>query len=248
MANGIGIFVNGNGNQIGGVVPEEGNLVAGGYFGIDLFVSAMMNRVEGNTIGTGVTGTERFYVYAAGVMMQGSQNAIGGLEPGAGNRIWYGLSGVVVQSHEGAGPAVGNSILSNNISAGIAIDLDAEGNFDGLTRNDIGDSDTGPNELQNFPILTSTERLVDRTTVKGGLNSTPSTTFTIQFLAQAIPPADSFVLASRSVTTNTAGLATFAFDLDPIQRATLRKCRSITRRIWPTFRPAVWLDGRRRSR
>ncbi len=123
---------------------------------------------------------------------------------------------MVVQSLDAAHPALGNPILSNNISAGIAIDLDASGTFDGLTRNDIGDSDTGPNELQNFPILTSVERLADRTTVTGGLSSTPSTTFMIQFLAQGIPPINSFALATQEVTTNAAGLATFSFDLDPI--------------------------------
>lgn len=219
MANGIGIFVDGNANQIGGVGPGEGNLIAGGYFGVDLFGSATMNRVEGNSIGTDITGTEHFAAYAANVMVQGSQNTIGGLEPGAGNRIWYGLSGVVVQSFDATHAAVGNPILSNSISAGIAIDLDASGIFDGLTRNDIGDSDTGPNELQNFPILTSTERLADRTIVKGGLNSTPSTTFTIQFFIEGLltsSPGDSFLLDTKSITTNAAGLATFEFDLDPI--------------------------------
>ncbi|MBA3543702.1 MAG: hypothetical protein H0T83_04580 [Chthoniobacterales bacterium] len=216
LANGIGIFVEGTANQIGGLAAEVGNLIAGGTFGVDLFPAATLNVLHGNLIGSDVTGTEQFTAYTAGVMVHGTQNTIGGLELSAGNRIWYSFRAVVVQSLAGAGPPVGNSILSNSISGGVGIDLDASGIFDGLTRNDIGDADTGPNELQNFPILTSTERLTDRTTVKGGLNSTPSTTFTIQFFSQGITPADSFVLATRNVTTNAAGLVTFTFDLDPM--------------------------------
>src|SRR5207244_8681457 len=49
--------------------------------------------------------------------------------------------------------AVGNSIRGNSFQAntGLAIDLNA----DGVTKNDSGDTDTGGNDLLNFPVVAS---------------------------------------------------------------------------------------------
>jgi hypothetical protein len=122
---------------------------------------------------------------------------------------------VVVQAYDGA-QVTGNAILSNSISAFLPIDLDASGIYDGPTRNDLGDGDTGPNNLQNFPIITSTGFLSDRTTVQGGLNSTPSTTFTLQFFTAGLRASESGVLGTETITTNAAGLAYFSFDFPPL--------------------------------
>jgi len=68
------------------------------------------------------------------------------------------------------------TILNNRIfdNAGLGIDLtpitDETTNLagDGVTPNDAGDADSGPNNLQNYPLLTG----ITATTVTGTLNST----------------------------------------------------------------------------
>jgi hypothetical protein len=84
-------------------------------------------------------------------------------------------------------------------------------NNDGVTANDNKDPDTGPNKLQNFPIITS----ASTTTVTGSLNSRPSKTFTIQFFSNPAPnyptgfgEGEDF-LGEKTVTTNDRGRVSF---------------------------------------
>ncbi|CAN5444285.1 hypothetical protein BH18VER2_BH18VER2_03920 [soil metagenome] len=217
MSNGIGLLVTGSAAQIGGLTPEAANVISGNQYGIYIASSGTENIVQGNLIGTDVTGLVNLANFNAGVSITGSNNMIGGLAIGAGNRIFFNFTAVQVKQIDTDHPALGNSILSNCIYAnGYPVDLDASGNFDGATRNDLGDGDTGPNNFQNFPIITSTTFLPDRTTVEGGLNSTPSTTFTLQFFSQDVPLGESTFLDTETITTNAAGLAYFAFDLQPL--------------------------------
>src|SRR5207249_3280774 len=53
----------------------------------------------------------------------------------------------------------------------------------GVTLNDGGDSDVGPNGYQNFPVLASVTSSGSGTTITGSLNSTPNTSFTLDFYA-----------------------------------------------------------------
>ena len=56
-----------------------------------------------------------------------------------------------------------------------------------MTPNDLRDEDTGPNGLQNFPVISSAVISNGSTTIRGSLNSTPSRTFTIQFFNSPAP-------------------------------------------------------------
>ena len=74
----------------------------------------------------------------------------------------------------------------------LGIDLE---NLAGPSHNDPGDADDGGNHLQNFPIIQSVEHTANAqgaasTRVLGKLNTTPSTTFDLDFYAD--PPCSSF--------------------------------------------------------
>ena len=85
----------------------------------------------------------------------------------------------------------------------------------GVTLNDTGDADDGPNHLQNFPVLTSVTSSGGMTTIAGRLNSTANTTFRIEFFANdSIDPSGygegQIFLGFVNTTTNASGDATFS--------------------------------------
>src|SRR5207249_3787738 len=133
-----------------------------------------------------------------------SANSIGGTATGAGNTIAFNVDdGVRVES------GTGNPILSNRIFSNNFLGIDLGG--DGVTPNDPGDADTGPNNLQNAPVLTSaTVSGSSFVTVKGTFNSTPNTLFTIEFFTSAQADPSGFgegqtLLGSFTVTTGATG-------------------------------------------
>jgi hypothetical protein len=108
-------------------------------------------------------------------------------------------------------PSQENAILSNPIfsNTGLGIDL----NDDGVTANDTGDSDSGPNGLQNFPVITSVLPGVGFTTIQGTLNSTPNTSFLLQFFSNASCNSEGQTFLGTAtpanVVTDGSGNATF---------------------------------------
>lgn len=74
----------------------------------------------------------------------------------------------------------GNTISRNSVFHNLGLGIDLGG--DGLTNNDPGDGDVGPNDLQNFPVITSANVSGGNYTIGYSLNSTPNTSdFTIEF-------------------------------------------------------------------
>jgi len=204
-----GIASGGWNNTIGGSAAGAGNVIsANATSGISM-TYAKGSTIEGNLIGTDVTGTIPLGNQGPGVMFQADNVTVGGTDPGAGNLIAFNAgTGVVV-----TGPVAGSAIRGNSIhdNAGIGIDL----NDDGATANDLGDGDTGPNNLQNFPAVSSVTYGAS-TTVAGVLNSTPSTTFQLDFYSS--PACSNFpreyvqgetYLGSGPATTDGSGNATF---------------------------------------
>ncbi len=93
-------------------------------------------------------------------------------------------------------------------NAGLGIDLGA----DGVTPNDAGDGDTGANNLQNFPVLTSATS--GSTTIEGTLNSTPNTKFRLEFFSSTECDPSGYgegetFLVFIDVTTDGSGNVTF---------------------------------------
>ena len=205
-------------NTVGGTTSGARNVISGNRFGVFISGSgATGNKVEANRIGTKADGSGDLGNDGHGVLISAgaSNNTIGGTASAAGNAISNnGLDGVRIPE------GVGNRILSNRIfsNAGLGIDLFP----DGVTPNDTDDPDTGANNLQNFPVITSVTQsssFFNPTRISGTLNSTPNQSFTVQcFLAGEVPEdADAsghgegkgFVAEDTEVTTNANGDASF---------------------------------------
>jgi hypothetical protein len=88
LGNGIGIYVNGaSGTIIGGTVSGAGNLISDNQqMGIEVMDSSN-NLIEGNRIGTDVTGTKKLGNGDGINVIDSTSNTIGGTVPGAGNLI-----------------------------------------------------------------------------------------------------------------------------------------------------------------
>jgi len=202
---GVAITEDATNNTIGGdSTAGEGNVISGNTSsGVIINAGATGNFVRGNFIGVGTDGTTAVANNDPGVLVDSSNNAIGGAAPGLGNTIANNaIAGVTVNS------GTGNSIQNNSIfaNAGLGIDL---GN-NGITANDAGDADIGANNLQNTPVLTTATASGGSVTVAGTYNSIPSTTFTLQFFANNPPGTQGQTLiASIPVTTDAAGNAAF---------------------------------------
>jgi hypothetical protein len=131
------------------------------------------------------------------------------------NVIADGTAGIIVTAPAVAPMPVTISENSIHDDAGLGIDL-APG---GVTPNDIADADAGPNGVQNFPIIQTVEHLGPSggsTRVVGSLNSTPSTTFDLEFFANGscltfprdFLEGETFIGATE-VTTDGSGIASF---------------------------------------
>ncbi len=129
----------------------DSNVISGNLQnGISIHIGGSdSNIVINNKIGTDITGTLPIPNQFDGVRIgEGPQkNMIG--QPGKGNIIAYnGGNGISVMT---AGDLY-NNITENSIfgNLGLGIDLFPQG----LTPNDTGDVDAGPNNLMNFPVIT----------------------------------------------------------------------------------------------
>lgn len=250
-----GIRIDTRGNIIGGEKTGTGNLISGGGTGIELGSSAADNVIQGNFIGTDISGYSGLH-NGIGISIEGGKNnLIGGYKEGQGNLIsgninegilvrwhsdtspenniiagnyigtdksgldslgngvgirfqWFTMNNIVGGIEEGAGniiaynhnsgieysstpdPGYGNAILSNSIHSNGKLGIDLSGGDEdeyGVTKNDeTGDGDTGPNNLQNFPVLKSLSFSQGNVTIKGSLNSVVGKEYTIQFFANKL--------------------------------------------------------------
>ncbi len=198
--------------------------------GIDLSGPSSGVTIQGNKIGTDVTGALPLPNGACGVHIADSNGVvtgtIGGPGIGEGNVIAYsGANGISIDGNAGPFTIVGNSMFRNG-RLGIAlggVGCSANGN---PTPNDAGDADTGPNLRQNFPIIRAVNHLVPETggtEILGKLDSTPSTDFTLDFYAD--PACSNFpreflqgnsYLGSSPLSTDAAGHAQFDVTLPAV--------------------------------
>jgi hypothetical protein len=186
-----GVAVSGDNNTIGGEEPAARNVISGNSSeGLSIGGNGG-NKIQGNLIGTRANGTDPLGNGQEGVEIFSPNNTVGNStgddEAGANLIAFNGSTGVSVIGVSGF--SAGNRILSNSIHSNgqLGIDLTATGVFspDGVTKNDgrAKDRDTGANNLQNYPVLSSARTEGTTTTIKGTLKSTPRKNFTIQLFS-----------------------------------------------------------------
>ncbi len=215
----------GSGVTVGGSTPAARNLISGNEMdGVNIYSNNSIanspgNKVLGNLIGTEKNGTSPLGNAGSGVTLWGTRdNQVGGERASAANTIAFNAQdGVVVSDHVNHLSA-SNRILRNSIfsNAGLGIDLlgqNEDFTTDLPTANDVpGDADSGPNELQNKPVLSSAKTVSGKTTVRGKLESKPSEAFVIRFYSN---PQDTnegkSYLGKTSVTSTVDDIDSFSF-------------------------------------
>lgn len=223
--NGMGISVEAgsNDNVIGQVLVSGNN-------GPGIRLASTGNRVSSSIIGLD-NDRNPLGNLGDGVLVQAGSNDV------SANRI-DGNQGNGVRVERGVGSSISINELAGNSANGVQVDTAASGIFllnycfanggicidlggDGVTPNDLGDTDTGANNLQNFPVITSVVRSTADAlfgTATGTLNSTPNTTFKLNFFrsnkcgpsGHGESPVGS---GSGSVTTDSNGNANFSFSV-----------------------------------
>ena len=192
---------------IGGTTTGAGNVISNnGGDGIDTFTTAQSLTIEGNDIGTDVTGLKAMGNGGSGVNATIANVTIGGTAAGTGNIIAFNggstevatdLAGVLITASPVS--VFGNSIFGNKAKG---IDLNGgQGNFG-----------------QPAPVLTSASSSTTSATIVGALTAAASTTYTIQFYASNAADAAGFAegqtfLGSTTVTTNATGQVNISFGL-----------------------------------
>jgi hypothetical protein len=192
---GIGVYILSSNNTIGGTTVGASNVISGNdrYGVVVEGTGATYNLIEGNYIGAPADGTGDLGNTEDGVSVAGGawMTTVGGASDGASNIIAHnGGDGVSVSGSTTTGTYVPSNRIFDNGGLGIDLSGGTE-KASGVTTDDAGDGDTGPNNLQNFPVITSLEEdtpSAGQTTISGTLDSTSPFFFDVQcFLTSKAP-------------------------------------------------------------
>lgn len=204
-------FFRGGGNVISGntgaamvVKDDSGDLISGNVVGRTGDGSAPLGNVDGFQLGDDANltvGTEK------------DPNVI------ADNVFW----GIEVYGSSAGVRISANSIYDNGLDPSHPLDaIGIDLNRDGVTTNDPGDSDTGPNGLQNFPVITSVSHQGGQVVVVGTLNSRPFGTYRLEFFANSACDPSGYgqgetYLGAKTAVADPFGNLTFSvhFPLNP---------------------------------
>jgi titin len=215
---GSGVRVSGSQDTvIGGASPFQRNLISdNGQAGVNLQSTSSGTRVQGNLIGTERDGTSPLGNSQAGVAAANAQSTlVGGTGLGEANTVAFNAAeGVTVLASAGNLDATGNRVSGNSIFSNGRLGIDLVGgteNAAGTTANDPKDPDSGPNDLQNKPVITSATTSGSTTTIKASLNSTPSDAFLIEFFSDPSGNEGKKFLGNKAASTNTNGNVAVSF-------------------------------------
>ncbi|EHR72505.1 hypothetical protein BurJ1DRAFT_3700 [Burkholderiales bacterium JOSHI_001] len=203
----VRIGTNGDGNSD----ALEANVFAG-----PLVITGAVSdlSIAGNFIGVAADGSTALGNGSAGVVVSGNAiGSIGGTSAALANAIAFnGGDGIEVTGSGASVRILRNAIYDN---AGQGIDL----GIVGVTSNDAGDTDTGANNLQNFPVLTTARTNASNQLILAGtLNSTANSFYRVEFFSNTSPDASGngegqTYLGFANVATDGSGNATISTSL-----------------------------------
>lgn len=190
---------------IGGTSEDYGNVLMDGIYGTSSDHPISRLEIRGNWIGLSRSGLLRSDPYASiGIELKDvtNQSVI------SYNKITKFSIGIVIGEDDSDIAILNNSIYNNSI---MGIDL----NNDGATLNDNQDVDTGPNGLQNFPIISNVEIITSIGEAKQimfdlSLGAAPSTAYRLQVFSSPFCSTSGYgegkqIFYSTNVTTDTNG-------------------------------------------
>jgi len=239
--NGITI-ADSNGVPSTGVIVQQNTV--GGYFN---------DQLRGTRPDLGNSGHGIAIVNSPGNRIGGTR-VTDGQTLSLGNRVAFnGGSGVHISARPGllASLASENLISRNAIhgNGGLGIDLVSAGGGEGITPNDPRDADSGPNRLQNFPMITGAVVADDAAatgdvTVRFTLHSEPNQRFVVELFAS--PSADpaghgegAIFLAAVAVTADANGDAAGGVEVQDIDLPAYLTATATNVASTSEFSPAV---------
>jgi hypothetical protein len=222
LANFTGVIISdgAESNTLGGVAAGAGNVISGNYYpGVNITDPGTSgNKIEGNYIGTGPNGSNALANGAQGIFItNGAQDNVIGLNlsgSGAANRIAFnGRQGIGVY----AASTIGNTIRGNNIFSNFNLGINLAGgteNSYGVTANHVGGAIAGPNDFQNYPVITNVFTSGPATIIAGTLNSSASRSFWIDGYRNIAPDPSGYgqgqiYAGGVTITTDVNGNAIF---------------------------------------
>ena len=218
QCNNIQLRGNSNNNLI-----EDNLILRSSHYGIQILSGSNQNNIiRGNLI------------IGNGTQVSTRQNAGIGLNQSTNTTITENIirdnigDGIVILPNSSN---IGNVINQNSIfnNGDLGIDLSVlrlnRGGYsgDGVTANDAGDGDRGPNLRQNFPVIDNIILGETNYTIEGSVNTTPNTEVAVELYSNAVCNPDTSGTAqsdnygegekyhdTMTVTTDSNGQATFS--------------------------------------
>jgi len=196
LPNFTGVLLGGSGCEV------EFNRIVGNTRDAITINGAGGNNVALNTIGIGANGSGVFNSGAGVRITAGDNNAI------FANTIRFMVAGgVLVTGSAGDGNAIVSNAIYDNGATSDGMDIDIGGL--GPTANDPADIDAGPNQLQNFPVVTSVQ-VTSARHGDGTQGSPPAVTAVLTATLNGVPDAGPYFIQayfSSSCSPNGRGHA-----------------------------------------
>ena len=187
------------------------NVVAGQVVGIEV-EAAVETRIEDNFVGVDRSGTISLANRFEGIML--------GAPLGDSRRSYIRGNTVAFNGADGIGLRSGSHIqmLSNRVFGNGGLGINIGVLFSGVDGNDPGDTDTGTNELQNFPVLESVVPIASGHRLELSLDSEPSEDYLVQVFANRDCDPSGYgeaedLVAELSVRTDATGAGSATVDL-----------------------------------